>query len=274
MRELWKALQQEITGLALPVDCAGCGLPRVRGQLCPDCDRALTQAVPRRVWPTPVPSGLPPVYAATPYADEARAVLLTHKERGALRLAAPLGAALAATVSCAVARSAVPPGAGLRGAQPRGAGPRDVGARSAAPRSFAARAGVAPLTLVPLPSAPRAVAARGHDPVRRMALAAARRLRGDGAPVRVLSALRQRRAVADQSGLTARERGANLAGALEVRPGGGELLAEGPVVLVDDLMTTGSSLAEAARAVRAAGAEVTGAAVIASRESLAGTIRN
>jgi hypothetical protein len=56
--------------------------------------------------------------------------------------------------------------------------------------------------------------------------------------------------VADQSGLNSRQRQDNLAGALTVVPGGGRLLAEGLVVLVDDLMTTGASLTEAARAVR------------------------
>jgi hypothetical protein len=61
--------------------------------------------------------------------------------------------------------------------------------------------------------------------------------------------------VADQTGLSSRQRLANLAGALEVPGGGARLLAGGQVVLVDDLMTTGASLAEAARAVRAALAE-------------------
>jgi hypothetical protein len=64
----------------------------------------------------------------------------------------------------------------------------------------------------------------------------------------VAAVLRQRRAVADQSGLNSRQRLANLAGALEVAGGGRRLLADAPVVLVDDLMTTGASLAEAARA--------------------------
>ncbi|MER7228144.1 hypothetical protein ABT370_33940, partial [Streptomyces rubradiris] len=59
------------------------------------------------------------------------------------------------------------------------------------------------------------------------------------------------RAVADQAGLDAPGRRANLAGALEVTAGGGPLLGDGRrVVLVDDLMTTGASLAEAARALR------------------------
>ncbi|MEV8596473.1 hypothetical protein [Streptomyces sp. NPDC052012] len=95
--------------------------------------------------------------------------------------------------------------------------------------------------------------ARGHDAGRRIAFAAAGVLRRCGVPARVVPVLRQRRDVADQSGLSAQERLANLAGALAVAPGGERLLrTAGPVVLVDDLMTTGASLAEAARAVRAA----------------------
>lgn len=112
--------------------------------------------------------------------------------------------------------------------------------------------GAAPVLLVPVPSARGAVRARGHDPARRIALAAAGELRRTGTPARVVAVLRQRRWVADQSGLNSRERLDNLAGALEVVAGGVRLLGGGPVVLVDDLMTTGASLREAARAVRAA----------------------
>jgi predicted amidophosphoribosyltransferase len=106
--------------------------------------------------------------------------------------------------------------------------------------------------LVPVPSAGGAVRARGHDPARRIALAAAGELRRTGTRARVLAVLRQKRAVADQSGLNSRQRLDNLAGALAVAPGGAGLLGGGRVVLVDDLMTTGASLTEAARAVRAA----------------------
>ncbi|MFG2729696.1 ComF family protein [Streptomyces canus] len=109
-----------------------------------------------------------------------------------------------------------------------------------------------PVLLVPVPSARRAVRARGHDPARRIALVAAGELRRSGMSARVVAVLRQRRRVADQSGLNSRQRLDNLAGALTVVPGGGRLLAEGLVVLVDDLMTTGASLTEAARAVREA----------------------
>ncbi|MEV5435763.1 ComF family protein [Streptomyces sp. NPDC052682] len=219
MRGWW----QELTDLVLPAECAGCG--RARAVLCPRCRDVLSGAVPRRVRPVPEPRGLPAVYAAARYADETRAVLLAHKERGALALSGPLGAALA---------SAVRTGLGERGVAVR----RTAGAR-------------VPVLLVPVPSARRAVRARGHDPARRIALAAAGELRRGGVPARVLTVLRQRRAVADQAGLNSRQRLANLAGALAVAPGCARLLRDGRIVLVDDLMTTGASLAEAARAVRA-----------------------
>ncbi|GAA3944176.1 ComF family protein [Streptomyces gulbargensis] len=224
MRGWWR----EISGLVLPAACEGCGRPRT--VLCPACGAALlgadagtaggTGAVaaagPRRVRPSPEPPGLPKVHAAAPYAGPVRALLLAHKERGALGLAAPLGAALAAAVEAA-------------------AGPVE-GVRPA------------PLLLVPVPSSRRSVRARGHDPTLRIARAAAARLRCTGRPARVVPVLRQRRRVADQAGLGARGRRANLSGALEVVPGGGRLLGGGRTVLVDDLMTTGASLAEAARA--------------------------
>ncbi|MFF7654300.1 ComF family protein [Streptomyces sp. NPDC007983] len=227
MRGWW----QEIADLVLPADCAGCGRPGV--PLCDRCHGALRGSGARRVLPSPVPPGLPVVHAAVDYVDEARAVLLAHKERGALRLAGPLGGALAGAVRAA--------------------------ARGALPGAWES-----PLLLVPVPSARRAVGARGHDPARRIAFAAAGVLRRAGCPARVPAVLRQRRRVTDQSGLGARQRRENVTGALEAVPGGGRLLVAGPVVLVDDLMTTGASLAEAARAVAEAGGRVVGGAVVAA----------
>ncbi|MFE4578691.1 ComF family protein [Streptomyces chartreusis] len=255
MRGWW----QDLTDLVLPAECGGCGRPRT--VLCPECRAVLSGTAPSRVRPVPEPSGLPVVHAAARYEDETRAVLLAHKERGALALAAPLGTALAGAVR-----------AGLRDARADGGGVSGRAVRSLGgqARAFEAEEGRstggagAPVLLVPVPSARGAVRARGHDPARRIALAAAGELRRAGTQARVLAVLRQGRAVADQSGLNSRQRLDNLAGALTVAPGGGRLLVGGgPVVLVDDLMTTGASLAEAARALRAAMA--TGAAAAGSR---------
>lgn len=199
----------------------------------------------------PEPAGLPPVHAAARYADEVRAALLAHKERGALALSRPLGEALAAAVRAGLADVS---GTGAAAVPAEGHGP--AGGHGA---------GGGPVLLVPVPSARRAVRARGHDPARRIAYAAAGELRRTGVPAQVLPVLRQRRFVADQSGLGHRRRMANLAGALTVAPGCDRLLRGGRVVLVDDLMTTGASLTEAARAVRAgtgAGSSISGPASV------------
>lgn len=233
---------RDLTDLVLPAECGGCGTPRTA--LCTECREALCGAAPRRVSPDPRPVGLPVVHAAAPYGDAVRAMLLAHKERGALGLAGPLGAGLAGAVRAGL-RSG---GGSVRGDAPVG--------------------GDAPVLLVPVPSARGAVRARGHDPVRRIALAAAGELRQGGTRARVLCVLRQRRAVADQAGLNSRQRQANLQGALEVAAGGGRLLAGGGrIVIVDDLMTTGASLVEAVRAIRDVHTEGKGpTSVVTARE--------
>jgi predicted amidophosphoribosyltransferase len=240
----------DLTDLVLPAECGGCG--RARAVLCSGCSTALSGDPPRRVRPDPEPPGLPAVHAAAPYADEVRAALLAHKERGVLALTGPLGAALAGAVRAGLREAGT--GVGGTGAghpASRGAGADGTAAGGLAPGgAVGARTG-GPVLLVPVPSARRAVRTRGHDPARRIALAAAGELRRTGTPARVLAVLRQRHSVADQTGLDARERMANLAGALAVAPAASGLLrGPGPLVLVDDLMTTGASLAEAARAVR------------------------
>ncbi|MFE3283870.1 ComF family protein, partial [Streptomyces sp. NPDC059233] len=103
MRGWW----QELAGLVLPDDCAGCGAARVL--LCERCREALSGAGAGLVRPSPAPEGLPVVHAAAVYEGPVRAVLLAHKERGALPLAGALGRALAA----AVLAGAEGPGEGL-----------------------------------------------------------------------------------------------------------------------------------------------------------------
>ncbi|MFF1872626.1 ComF family protein [Kitasatospora herbaricolor] len=244
-----------LLGLLLPAPCAGCGLGRI--PLCPSCRAALTAARPGAAAfasvPAPVPGG---VHAAAPYAGAVRRLLLAHKERGALPLAGPLGEALAAAVRSALG----PDGAGC------------------------------PVLLVPVPSTRGSVRARGHDPTLRLARAAARSLRRDGRPAAVAPVLRHTRPVADQSGLSAAARRRNLDGALTVparlagrlapcrpttgHPAPGQRTAGQPtadhptpgcrLVLVDDLVTTGASLGEAARALARAGAPPSAAATVAA----------
>lgn len=216
--------------LLVPVPCVGCGTPHT--QLCAACRAELEGARPHPARPHAAPPGLPEVYAATTYQGVPRQILLAHKERGALRLAQPLGRALADAV-----RAAVPVSAATRDA---------------------------PLLLVPMPSATATIRARGHDPTRRITLVAARTLRGAGVPARALAVLRQRRRTADQSELGAAERLRNLSGALTVPAHRARQLDRGRVILVDDLVTTGATLADAARALAEAGGDVLAAAVVAA----------
>ena len=66
--------------------------------------------------------------------------------------------------------------------------------------------------------------------------------------------------VRDQAGLSALARADNVRGSLAVRR-----VPAAPVVLIDDIVTTGATLGEAVRAFRARGVPVVGAAVMADR---------
>ena len=118
-----------------------------------------------------------------------------------------------------------------------------------------------PVLLVPIPSSRAAVRARGHDHALRLARFAAAALTAAGTPARAGALLTPVRALGDQAALDAAGRAANLAGAFVVRREVPRGLA---VVVVDDVVTTGASLAEAARALTAAGADVHGAATVAA----------
>lgn len=102
--------------------------------------------------------------------------------------------------------------------------------------------------LVPAPTRARAARLRGGDPVTDVCRASG---------LAVSEALRHRPGVADQVGLGVGERRRNLAGALELRR-----IPADPVLLVDDVATTGSTLAASSEALLAAGCRVVGAIVI------------
>lgn len=221
-----------LADLLLPAECAGCGESRSRSALpglCTLCALSLSgPPVPARV-PAAAEGRprLPPVHALAAYRDPVPEIIIAQKEHGRLDLAGPLGRELA------------------RAAE-------------------AAAAGADPLWLVPVPSTRAATVRRGQDPMLRMARVAGARLRAGGRAVAVLPALTYRRRVADQAGLGRGARAENMDGALAVRASSARLLGERPVVLLDDVLTSGATLAEAARALRAAGNAPVGAAVLAA----------
>jgi predicted amidophosphoribosyltransferase len=139
-------------------------------------------------------------------------------------------------------------------------------ARMLATGVAAAGSGIGPLVLVPVPSRPGSARARGHDPTDALTRDAARLLRRQGYDARRERLLVSRGAVADQAGLDALARAANLAGSMfcptaRLRRVAGRRLR---VVVCDDVLTTGATAREAQRALEAVGLEVAGIATAAA----------
>ena len=119
-----------------------------------------------------------------------------------------------------------------------------VDAASADPR------GVDRIVLVPIPTSRAAFRRRGY----RVVELVARR-----AGLRTERLLTVARVAADQRGLDREARRRNVANSLRAHHAAGLR-----IVVIDDVVTTGATLEEAARALRAGGAEVIGAATIAA----------
>lgn len=166
-----------------------------------------------------------PVVCALDYGGPVRAAILALKEQGRTDVARRLAAPLALAIAEA----------------------REVGAVRA---GLAAPPGQRDVEALVVPTSRAAYRRRGYDPVTLLVRRAGLR------PARALVTARRS---AQQKTLAVAERAANRAGSLRAaRDLGGRRF-----VLVDDVLTTGATLGEAARAVRAAGGVVVSAATLA-----------
>jgi ComF family protein len=214
--------------VAFPAACSGCG--REGDPLCPDCATALDA---RLELPGGVPIGMPVDLPApllqlewcAPFAGSVRAALHDLKYSGERRLAQPLGSAIA--------------------------------------RRWR-RVGTGATVVVPVPVHAERERHRGYDQAALIAAVAAAEL---GLPYG--RALERGRATVAQFELGREDRAANVAGAFRVRrhpihgPRGQSPIADQWILLVDDVVTTGATLASCAMALREAGAVAVSAITVA-----------
>lgn len=229
----------ELLAVLAPVECVCCGSED--SALCGTCARRLRLLCTR---PFRAEGQAPalltadgdvilPVVAGGHYRDELAQALLSFKHLGQGRLASVLAPALGKAI-----RSAVGNGAGI--------------------------------CLVPVPSSNAAFRRRGFSPVH-LLLGRLRRL-GALPGLHMTDALKKAPGPGNgQKGLGRGERARRVRGSMTVR-----LLRKGSLegkacVIVDDVLTTGATLAEAARAVSAAGGVVCGAVVLAATRPPAGS---
>lgn len=226
----WRSLGAEIAAFLLAACCSGCDEPGTL--LCDSCAGELTARPRART----SPAGLT-IWTALDYAGVAARCIRRLKEEGETSLAGPLGAALRRAAEMAA-----------REPDGREASPLDA-VEPGAPADAAARG--AGLVLVPVPTSRPAFRRRGYRVpevlLRRSGLQAARLLVTARTP-------------ADQRRLGRRERAQNVRDSMRaLRRGAGQR-----VLLVDDVVTTGATLDEAARVLRAAGFRVIAGAAVAA----------
>ncbi|OUE21557.1 DNA utilization protein GntX [Clavibacter michiganensis] len=233
-----RAALLDALAVVAPVTCAGCGAPD--RAVCPACRAAMpcpprVQPLALPAVPSPrgrVPARVVPVGCGSAYAPPWPALLSGLKEDGRTDAARAMAATLIRALRTAVA---------------------------AAERESGPAASAWPLDVIPVPAPAASLRRRGYAPVEvLLARAGIVPLRAPGLPGLRRHPLRFTRRPADQAGLGVAARAANVDGCLAARID----LAGRRVLVVDDVLTTGATLRETCRAVRAAGGEVVACAVL------------
>lgn len=228
------AALRAFTDLALPRTCAGCAARPVA--FCAQCRSAVAEnlaGAAAAVRPTPCPPGFPVTWSQASYDGVLATLLRAFKDSGRSDLAAPLGRLLRSALAALVIHD------DLCVAQLR-AGRR--------------------LLVVPMPSRSASTRARGREPTVELARQAVRR----APPLVVCRALRLSGAGRDQAGLGAEDRARNLRGAMRLSAAGRSRVRGRVCVVIDDIVTTGSSLVEARETLMSGGAASVAAATVAA----------
>jgi predicted amidophosphoribosyltransferase len=227
-------LLRALLGLVLPVECAGCGADDE--PWCAACAGLVAGAPWRcehRAGRLDLLDGRAPlpVWALADCVGPVRRAVIAWKDRGRVDLTPHFRSALASAAAATAATWAVPLGP--------------------------------PVLVVPAPSTSAARRRRGADLVADLAGGVVDGAAAGGVGGMLAPVLARRRG-GDQVGLGVRERARNLHGQVLVRAGGHARLDGRTVVLVDDVLTTGATVAAAGTVLRAAGATVAGCLVLAS----------
>jgi len=261
------AAAAEVLALAAPVDCVCCGAEDLA--LCCGCERQvrlLTRTPFRAEAQAPAlldvdGSVLLPVVAAGAYRAELAQSLLAFKKHGQGQLAGVLSTGLARAIRAAAGEARgvllVPVPTSGSAYRRRGFSPVHVLLGRLGPQHT--------------PGAGRKSGLSPTHALRKTGLRAVRGTpgRGAAAPVTTSGSMYGLPGVRGQPGgqkaLGRGDRAQRVRGSMRVRRGLFAPDVNGrPCIIVDDVLTTGATLAEAARALRAAGALVTGAVVLAA----------
>ena len=221
-------LVRDLLDLLLPPACAGCrrGVPR-GAALCRACDREIERPAPGTCClcqDVAAPGGRCGACAA-----------------GRMELDACVAAAWFSGAAARWVKRFKYAAPGLRGLDPAA----EAVAFALLREALARMPGIPPAAIVPVPLHPARVRRRGHAPASVLAAEAGRAL---GVPV--LRALLRNRDTPSQTGKGRTARRLNVAGCFAAAPGA----LPASVWLVDDVVTTGATLGEAARVLRRAGA--------------------